>query len=82
MAKYAESDPADREIWQDIHNSWAGLVNAEMEHRGGRASTWYRELLGLVDGRESWSLGSPGSPSSRLTTMQAFERGYAGGWAK
>jgi hypothetical protein len=80
MGKYAESDLNDRIVWQDNHNTWTRLVSAEMEHRAGRTLDWYRELLGVVDGRESWSLSIMGSSSSRLSTTQAFERGYQGGW--
>lgn len=75
MAKYAESDRQDGEVWQANHEAWARLVNAEMEHRGGS-----RELLQIVDGREQWSLATTGSSTSNLSDTQAFERGYRGGW--
>lgn len=80
MAKYAESDRQDGEVWQANHDAWARLDNAEMEHRGGRTSDWYRELLQIVDGREQWSLATTGSSTSNLSDTQAFERGYRGGW--
>jgi hypothetical protein len=80
MAKYVESDPRDWEIWQANHDNWTRLVNAEVEHRAGRAADWYRELLRAVDGREQSSLATTGSSTSSLSDTQAFERGYRGGW--
>jgi hypothetical protein len=80
MAKYAESDPRDWEVWQTVHNNWARLVNAEMDYRVGRGSDDYYELVesfGCVDTSNSEPRGSS---SSRLSTMEAFERGYQGGW--
>jgi hypothetical protein len=81
MAKYATSDPQDWAVWQAIHDDWAKLVNAEMEHRAGRTPDWYRETLRTVDGREQHSLGTSGSSTSNLSDTQAFERGYRGGWS-
>jgi hypothetical protein len=80
MAKYAESDPQDWEIWQANHSDWSKLVNAEMEHRGGRTPGWYRDLLDTVDGRDAPFLATSGSSTSRLSATQAFQRGYQGGW--
>jgi hypothetical protein len=80
MANYAVSDPQDYAVWQANHNDWAKLANAEMEHRGGRTPGWYRELIesfGCVDTSNSEVRGSS---SSRLSTREAFERGYQGGW--
>ena len=81
MAKYAESDRGDWEIWQSNHETWTSLIDAEMEHRGGRTSPEYRELLGLID-KKDLDLGkgvTRGSSTSSLSSTQAFERGYLGG---
>lgn len=80
MANQAASDPKDYAIWETNHNNWTRLVNAEMEHRSDRTPGWYRELLDMIDGREQWSLGPPGSSSSTLSATVAFERGYQGGY--
>jgi hypothetical protein len=80
MANYAVSDPADGAVWQANHDAWAKLVNEEMQHRVGRTAPAYRELLQLVGGREQPSLATTGSSSSTLSDMQAFERGYRGGF--
>jgi hypothetical protein len=80
MANHAVSDPQDWAVWQANHDAWTKLIDAEMEHRAGRAPGWYRELLRTVDGREQWSLATPGSSTSNLSDTQAFERGYRGGY--
>jgi hypothetical protein len=76
MANYAVSDPPDCAVWQAIHDSWAELFNAEVEHRRGRASIAYSELLESFGGVDAWSSAPRGSSMSRLSDTQAFERGY------
>jgi hypothetical protein len=81
MANYAVSDPQDYAVWSAIHNDWAKLVYAEMDYRSGRGSIAYSELVesfGCVDTTNSETRGSS---SSRLSTTEAFQRGYQGGWS-
>jgi hypothetical protein len=80
MANHAASDPQDWAVWQAVHDSWAELVNAEMEHRRGRASVAYSQLLESFGNVDAWSSETRGSSMSRLSDTQAFERGYQGGW--
>jgi hypothetical protein len=86
VAKCAESDPKDWEIWQANHEHWTNLVSAELEYRAGKTVGWYRELLDEIRDKDglltSYRLATPGSSSSNLSNMQAFERGYTGGWAR
>jgi hypothetical protein len=77
-----KSDPRDWEVWQANHDNLAGLVDEELGRREGRASNPYVELLKTMDKHEGWSMAKPGSSMSNLSTMDAFERGYQGGWAK
>jgi len=81
MANHAVSDPQDWAVWQAGHDSWAELVDAEMEHRRGRAFAAYDELLrSFGNDVDAWSSEPRGSSMSRLADTQAFERGYQGGW--
>jgi hypothetical protein len=82
MSKYAESDQDDWPVWQANHNNWTKFVSAELDYRAGRAANPVddiRDKDGLLTG---YSLATPGSSSSNLSTVEAFQRGYQGGWAK
>lgn len=76
MAKFAISDQEDRVIWQTIHEDWARLFNSETDHRNGRASEAYRELLRSFGDTDAWCSETRGSSTSQLSGAQAFERGY------
>jgi hypothetical protein len=80
MGKQAESDPDDWPVWKENQDNLGRFLGAEMDHKAGRAPQWYRDLRLGDDAQESFSLSTPGSSTSRLTSMQAFERGYQGGW--
>jgi hypothetical protein len=80
MAKYAISDPQDWKVWQAIHNDWATLVNAEMDYRAGRGSDVYHELIESFGCADTSNSEPRGSSASTLSTTEAFERGYQGGW--
>jgi hypothetical protein len=77
-----KSDPADCAIWQTFHETWISLIDAETDHRRGKGSPAYRELLGLID-KKDLDLGdgvTRGSSTSSLSNTEAFERGYLGGY--
>lgn len=76
-----KSDPKDWAVWQANQDIWTKLVDAEMEHRAGRTSPEYGDLLGVID-KKDLDLGkgvTRGSSTSNLCDTEAFERGYQGG---
>jgi hypothetical protein len=80
VAKYAESDREDWEVWRAVHDNWAELFSAEIEYRRGRAPIAYSELIESFGGVDAWSSEPRGSSLSQLSTTEAFQRGYQGGW--
>ena len=78
MARYAQSDEEDWPVWQANADDLGKLLDAEKEHRRGRAPDWYRELLQSFGGPDRLSAGTTGSSLSKLSDTQAFERGYRG----
>jgi hypothetical protein len=80
MANQAASDPSDWPVWEENQDRLGRFLDAERERRVGRAPAWYRELCESFGNEQPVVEAVPGSSLSRLTNVQAFERGYQGGW--
>src|SRR5215472_1868266 len=81
------SDPNDWMVWMvwsHNHDEWTKRVSAELDHQRGRGPQWYRDLLDDIRDKDDWltsyNLATPGSVTSKLSQVEAFERGYLGGW--